>query len=135
MRTVKFGYFMENGKLVIQNEEAQKLRTLYDAYMEESSLEKAGKKANLPFAHPTIKRYLSDDSYLEYGGFPPIIHQDLFHAVQEKLKKKKRKPRKKSKAPAYVLPRFHMKKDGDTKETGFARAEMLYERIEGFDEE
>ena len=32
--------------------------------------------------------YLSNDVYLGQVGFPPIIHQDLFYAVQEKLKEK-----------------------------------------------
>ena len=130
MRILKFGYAMENGNPVVQKEEAKKLIMLYEAYLEEPSLVKAGRKANLSCAHPTIKRYLTDDTYLGIESYPKIIDKELFDAVQEKLQKKKRAPKKKGETPVYVPAHFRLNIEAEIEEIGLARAETLYERIE-----
>jgi len=87
MRTVPYAYCYKNGKIVIQEDEARVLKNLYQAYLELSSLQKAGNKAGISFAHPTIKRMLSNPIYLGQGIYPQIIKNDVFKLYRKSLSK------------------------------------------------
>ncbi len=130
MRTVPYAYCYKNGKIVIQEDEARVLKNLYQAYLELSSLQKAGNKAGISFAHPTIKRMLSNPIYLGQGIYPQIIKNDCFHAVQKKLKQRS-KPRKTKKEPiVYKVPKFNLALVPASKIDPYEQAALIYERIE-----
>ncbi len=130
MRTIPYAYCYKNGKLIIQDDEARKLKDLFQAYLELSSLQKAGDKAGISCAHPTIKRMLSNPIYLGQGIYPQIIENKCFHAVQKKLKQRS-KPGKTIKEPLfYKVPKFNLAPVPEIKKDPYEQAALIYERIE-----
>jgi|LSQX01.1.fsa_nt_gb tRNA G26 N,N-dimethylase Trm1 len=129
MRHTSYGYIYENGKLVIEEVEAEKLKALFKAYLELSSLKKAGEQVSMICTHPTIKRRLMNPIYLGDKEHPKIIEEAIFDAVQEKLKARSRTVKKK-KRPEYKAPKFTLLPSDVVKNNPYEEAEAIYERIE-----
>jgi hypothetical protein len=88
MSHIPFGYVIQNGKAVINEEEAVKVRKLFETYLSGLSLTDAAKKAGIERYHASIARMLSDKRYAEGKFYPPIVTGDIFEKVQEeKLKR------------------------------------------------
>ena len=82
-----FGYRIENGKAVIDEDAAAQVRDLYKNYLSGLSLTNAAKEAWLNLLHSGAKRmmlnhYLGDDFY------PAIIDPASFDAVNAELSKR-----------------------------------------------
>lgn len=83
-----FGYKIENGKAVIDETAAKKLRTLFDNYLNDMSLQTAAKAAGIEIYHGTTKRILTSQHYIGDEFYPAIIDEVTFNKVQEKLHKR-----------------------------------------------
>lgn len=77
------GYRIKDGVVEIDKDEADKIRTLYNSYLQGESIAKAGKKAGLEFNHPTLGRILKNKNYLGNNIFPQIIEEELYYKVQK----------------------------------------------------
>ena len=84
-----YGYRIEDGLCVINNEESKILNKLFISYLEIGTLMRAantsGFKAN---SHTSVKRILINKRYLGDSYYPKIIDKDLFEKVNEKIKEK-----------------------------------------------
>ena len=97
-RKILYGYQIRYGDLVIQEEEHLTVQNVFTAYLAGSSYQALADRMNadhIPFSHESplwnkhkIKRMLENPRYAGENGYPPIIEQDTFQQVQEKIAEK-----------------------------------------------
>ena len=97
---VPFGYKSENKKLVINEETAKTLQSIYDMYISGITVAKISRETNLSksriFAmlrNPIYIGKIKYDGKLLHGNHEEIISQDLFNLAQEMHKKSFKKVR------------------------------------------
>ncbi|MGF7398641.1 recombinase family protein [Thermoanaerobacterium thermosaccharolyticum] len=81
MSHIPFGYAIKNGKAVVNEKEAVKIKELFGAYLSGLSLTEAAKNAGIKRCHISIARMLTDKRYVEDKFYPPIISRDTFEEV------------------------------------------------------
>ena len=132
--SVPFGYRIENGKAVIDEEAAEKIKVLFQSYLSGNSLETAAKKAGIKVSHSGIGRILRNAKYLGDEYYPAIIDYDTFQAAQaerfiraEQLGRMKQAEKEKD----VIFPTtFHMREGKEKFDDPFAQAEYIYSLIE-----
>lgn len=67
MKHIPYGYRVENGKAVIDEQAAEQVRALFEAYLSGDSLATAAKKADIKAFHANIGRMLRNTRYLGDG--------------------------------------------------------------------
>jgi hypothetical protein len=82
MSHIPFGYTIQNGRAVVNEEEAVKIKKLFEVYLSGLSLTEAAQKAGIKRCHTSIARMLTDKRYVEDKFYPPIISRDTFEEVQ-----------------------------------------------------
>ena len=82
MSHIPFGYTIQNGKAVVNEKEAVKIKELFGAYLSGLSLTEAAKNAGIKRCHTSIARMLTDKRYVEDKFYPPIISRDTFEKAQ-----------------------------------------------------
>ena len=83
-----YGYIIENGKAVIDETAAGKLRTLFDNYLNGMSLQTAAKAAGIETYHGTVKRIITTKHYIGDEFYPTLIDEVTFDKAQEELHKR-----------------------------------------------
>lgn len=76
-----YGYRIENGKAVVDETAAWRVRQLFENYISGDSLKKAAENAGVTGNHGTIKLMLQNRRYTGDDFYPPIISEELFNAV------------------------------------------------------
>lgn len=82
MSHIPFGYIIQNGRAVINEEEAVKIKKLFEVYLSGLSLSEAAQKAGIKRYHTSVARMLADKRYVEDKFYPPIISRDTFEKAQ-----------------------------------------------------
>ena len=82
MSHIPFGYTIQNGRAAIYEEEAIKIKKLFEVYLSGLSLTEAAQKAGIKRYHASVARMLSDKRYVEDKFYPPIISRDTFGKAQ-----------------------------------------------------
>ncbi len=85
MARTLYGYRIENGMAVIDEEAAGKLRQLYANYLSGRTLETAAKEAGIDTYHTTAKNLMRNKRYLGDDFYPAIIDEQVFQATQAEL--------------------------------------------------
>jgi hypothetical protein len=75
-------YIIQNGRAVIYEEEAIKIKKLFEVYLSGLSLAEAAQKAGIKRYHTSVARMLADKRYVEDKFYPPIISRDTFEKAQ-----------------------------------------------------
>lgn len=134
MSHVPYGYRIENGKAVIDEEKAAQVRKLYDGYLSGLAYVPAAEAAGLTLYHTGAKKMMQNKRYLGDNYYPVIIDNETFDAAEaERVKRQARlgrvfddKPSKVSKvATGFKMPKVQMKYDDP-----FKQAEYVYSMIE-----
>jgi transposase InsO family protein len=87
MQHTPYGYKIENGIAVIDQEAAARVKELYRIYLSGLSLINAAKEAGITGYHSSIARMLTNKRYLGDGYYPQIIDKNTFdQAEAESLK-------------------------------------------------
>ena len=73
-----YGYSIENGCATIKEDEANKIRKLYEHYLSGMALAKAAAAAGIETYHGTAKRLMENRHYLGDDFYPAIIDQVTF---------------------------------------------------------
>ena len=81
MSHMPFGYRIENGKAVVDEEKAAKVRLLYQSYLAGQSLAVAAKTAGIKACHKPVSNMLQNVYYLGDEFYPAIIDSDTFTKV------------------------------------------------------
>ena len=92
---IPYGYRMENGRMVVMEEEAQRLKTFFDAYLSGITMRDAGKMAGLTCSTSSYPNLIERRIYAGDRNYPAIIsseYQEKLFAERERRGRKK--PRK-----------------------------------------
>ncbi|WP_139904018.1 recombinase family protein [Clostridium thermarum] len=82
MAHTPYGYRIENGIAVIDEEKAEKIRLLYESYLSGLFLSAAAKKAGIEAYHGTVGRMLQNECYLGDGYYPAIIDKETYEKAE-----------------------------------------------------
>lgn len=134
-----FGYRIENGKAVIDNEAAEKVKILFQSYLSGDSLDSAAKKAGIESFHAGISKMLRNSRYLGDEYYPKIIDPDMFSAAQaERIKRAERLGRiwePKEETDVVFPTTFRINKGTQQFDDPFQQAEYAYCLIESEEHE
>lgn len=139
MSHTPYGYKIENGKAVIDEEKAAQVRKLYEAYLSGLAYVPAAKVAGLTLRHSGAKRMMQNERYLGDGYYPAIIEKETFEMAEAERSKRQIKlgrvfddrPSKVNKhETGFSLPKVQKKF-----EDPFKQAEYVYSLIESEVEE
>lgn len=86
-----YGYIIENGIAVIDEEKATNVRKLYQGYLQGLSLSVAAKEAGIETYHGTAGKMLRNKSYLGDDYYPSIINKETFEKAEEERAKRAKK--------------------------------------------
>ena len=91
MAHMPYGYRIENGIAVIDEEKAEKVRNLYKGYLSGLSLTVAAKTAGIDAYHGTAGRMLRNERYLGDDYYPAIIDKETYEKAEaERVKRAKK---------------------------------------------
>lgn len=129
-----YGYKIENGVAVIDDDAAAKLKKLYDNYISGMALAKAAKAAGIETYHGTASRIMENRYYLGDDFYPAIIDQETFDKaaeVRELRAKKLGRLNRKKKLHTLIAPtRFFINPATQHYENPKEQAEYIYSLIE-----
>ena len=129
-----YGYSIENGMVVIDENQAKQVRGLFEGYISGLALTVAAEKAGLKLFHGSAGRMLRNRKYLGDGYYPAIIDRVTFqNAEDERLKRAKalgrlyerKEPIKEEKPENFTIPKVQEKYKNP-----FQQAEYAYSLIE-----
>ncbi len=96
IRQIPFGYMMQNGKIVINPEEAAAVEEIFREYLAGKGMRAIALQMKLPYRKnmPTwnssmVKRILENEKYIGNHGFPVLISSEVFEAATQKKNEKK----------------------------------------------
>ena len=134
MRHIPYGYRIENGKAVIDEEAAGKVKTLYVAYLSGASFQAAADESGIKVQHCGAKRILSNRHYLGDDFYPPIIDQEPFDKAESEKQRRAealgRLNRKKEKTAPQIPTIFRFQRLEKHFDDPKLQAEYLYSLIE-----
>ena len=93
-RTIPFGYHMVNGEITTKPDEVLAVLTIFSDYIAGLSLNQIAAKQEVPYYEGVkwnknnVKRILENRKYLGEDGYPKLIDEATYQAVQEKCKAK-----------------------------------------------
>lgn len=134
MSHVPYGYKVENGKAVIDEEKAEQVRKLYKGYLSGLAYMPAAEAAGLKLYHTGAKKMMQNKYYLGDDYYPAIIDNETFDAAEvERVKRQTKLGRVFDKKPdkvSQVVTGFTMPKVQVKYENPFIQAEYVYSLIE-----
>lgn len=83
-----YGYRIENGIAEINEEEADRVRHIYDNYIGGMGLSEAARSAGHPIVHSSVKRILTRECYCGDDFYPAIVDRATFQKANEELKRR-----------------------------------------------
>ena len=133
MSHIPFGYTIQNGRAVINEEEAVKIEKLFEAYLSGLSLTEAAQKAGIKRYHTSIARMLADKRYVEDKFYPPITSRDTFEKAQLEIRRRAealgRIYEHKGNEEKYLNFRFYASMPDKLYDDPFQQAEYAYSLI------
>jgi hypothetical protein len=133
MSHIPFGYTIQNGRAVVNEKEALKIKELFEVYLSGLSLTEAAQKAGIKRYHTSIARMLSDKRYVKDKFYPPIISRNIFEKAQ--LERRRRAEtlgrifEHKGNEKKCMNFRFHASMPDNLYEDPFQQAEYAYSLI------
>ncbi|MDE5885388.1 MAG: recombinase family protein [Oscillospiraceae bacterium] len=94
-RRIVFGYSMENGRITVNPSEVLAVLTIFSQYLAGESMKSIASQMKVPYRDDAtiwnknmVKRILENEKYLGKDGFPQLISEEIFQAVNQKRVKK-----------------------------------------------
>ena len=129
-----FGYRIENGKAVIDDEAAEQVKALFLSYLSGDSLTTAAQKAGINSFHAGIGKMLRNPHYLGDEYYPAIIDPVTFAAAEAELSRRAEKLGRiyepKEETTVVYPTAFHVIEGREEFDDPFAQAEHAYSLIE-----
>ena len=129
-----YGYSIENGCATIKEDDAEKIRKLYENYISGMALAKAAAAAGIEAYHGTAKRLMENRHYLGDDFYPAIIDKEFFDAVEIELSKRSTKLGRNDRYNAPTIKRpptaFRLGDITENFDNPIRQAEYLYSMIE-----
>lgn len=83
MRTILYGYKLNDGKVQIHPVESTQVKILFELISDGTSMLAANKVVRIERTHTTIARMLKNRKYLGNEFYPRLIDESIFKKVQE----------------------------------------------------
>ncbi|MGX7139945.1 recombinase family protein [Facklamia languida] len=138
MSRLCYGYIIREGRLEVQEKEAENIRKIFKNYLAGNALIKSADLAGLKKNSSSVKRILTNKKYLGNEIYPKIIDRESFEKTGQMLKKRAvamgrvwEKEEEIIKAPC----KFRYKEEGVLPIDPFERANYKYRLIEVIDDE
>lgn len=80
-----YGYKVENGKIVIVEDEAAIVRSIFQNYLSGMSMRQSAASAGADFTHSSVKKIIQQKRYIGNDFYPAIIDKDLFARANGEL--------------------------------------------------
>lgn len=130
-----YGYRIENGKAVVFEKEAEKVKALFNNYLEGMAIVTAANEAGIEgMTHSMIGRVLRNSHYLGDDYYPAIIDQELFDIAEEERQKRAgdlgRIREYRPKEPEKVIHRYKLGLIQKSFDDPFEQASYVYSLIE-----
>ena len=77
-----YGYKMQNGEIIIDEQQAEKIRLFFSAYNSGFSLNESAKKSGIHKTHSVLGRMLRNRHYLGDTLYPQIIDKETFDIAE-----------------------------------------------------
>ena len=78
-----YGYKTENGRALVDEAKAEKVRKIYQSYLQGLSLSAAAKETGIETYHGTVGKMLRNKRYLGDDYYPAIIDAETFQRAEE----------------------------------------------------
>ena len=129
-----FGYRIRNGRAVIDEDAAVKIRLLYANYLSGMPLVKAAREAGIETYHGTTRRILQNPHSPGDDFYPALIDRQTYEKAAAEISRRSdvlgRNHRKKVTTAPDIPTRFHMTAPDKQYEDPGLQAEYLYTLIE-----
>ena len=132
--TIPYGYRIVDGKAVVMEDEAERLRVLCRAYLSGQSFCAAAQTAGIAKSHAALRLMMENPLYLGDAFYPAILEKETLDAAcaerQRREAAKPRTPKKRADRTALAATKFHMQEAEKEHENAYLQAEYLYSLIE-----
>ena len=127
--TTPYGYRLENGKAIIQEDEANRLREIASLYLSGLSFVEAANRVGLKMYHGTVRNLLKNKKYLGTDFYPAILDKETFEAVETERKRREemlgrnRKKRRSSEVKpttSYTIPKVEIRYSDPAQQAEYA---------------
>lgn len=88
MSRLCYGYTIRDGRLEVQETEAENIRKIFKNYLAGNALIKSADLAGLKKNSSSVKRILTNEKYLGRGVYPKIIDGESFEKAGQMLKER-----------------------------------------------
>lgn len=135
MKHTPYGYNIVGGKAVVDEEKAENLKKIIDAYLSGMSFAAAAETVGLKMSHCGVKRMIQNTKYLGDSFYPAILSEETARRIEEeRLKRAKQLGRdnkaKKSFSPVLVETEFTSPKAEPKYDDPVLQAQYAYSLIE-----
>lgn len=138
MSRLCYGYTIRDGRLEIQEKEAENIRKIFKNYLAGNALIKSAGLAGIKKNSSSVKRILTNKKYLGNEIYPKIIDRESFEKAGQILKKRAvamGRVWEKEEEIIKVPCKFRYKKEETLPLDPFERASYKYNLIEVIDDE
>lgn len=104
-----YGYRIEDGKAIIDEEQAIKVREFFNAYISGLALRVAAEKVGLKICHRSAGMMLRNKCYLGDDYYPAIIDQETFDRAEKRRVEKARALGRVGELAEEQKPKYSMK--------------------------
>ena len=80
-----YGYKIENGTIVVVEDEAAIIRSIFKNYLSGMSMQKAADATGVDFPHSTVKKIIRQKRYIGNEFYPAIIEKEVFARANGEL--------------------------------------------------
>lgn len=132
MKHTPYGYTIENGKAVIDESNAERVRVLFQEYIACGSMRAAAVKAGIEKTHSMIGRILKNRVYIGTEYYPPIVGDDIFAKAQklrENNARSQNRIREYKVQPKAKIGTFSIGKIAKKYDDPYKQAEYVYSQI------
>lgn len=138
MSRLCYGYTIRDGRLEIQEKEAENIRKIFKNYLAGNALIKSAELAGLQKNNSSVKRILTNKKYLGNDIYPKLIDRESFEKAGQMLKERAvvmGRVWEKEEEIIKVPCKFRYKEEGALPLNPFERARHQYNLIEVIDDE
>lgn len=83
MAHIPYGYRIVDGKAVIDEKEALKVRELFRKFLEFETISETARSVNINKTHSVISNILKNKTYLGTSLYPSLLDEETFNKVQQ----------------------------------------------------
>ena len=138
MSRLCYGYIIRDGRLEVQEIEAENIRKIFKTYLAGNTLIKSANLVGLKKNSSSVKRILTNKKYLGNEIYPKIIDRESFEKAGQMLKERAvamGRVWEKEEEIIRVPCKFRYKEEGVLPIDPFERASHQYNLIEVIDDE